>query len=339
MSLSFTVDDLVVRVQREAQIATDNSKVPTATVVDIADEEIQTVLWPLLRSASEDYGVESIDLTVPYVATASDPLKLSGTIRLPPYLSSSTISGVFYIDSNSTPYELPRWDVMASQYAPTSSVTAPAAYTLRGDMLVLVPTPSQATTIRVFYEARPNHLMQIALASNVGTFSVPPGQSLDSWTPSGTVGPGVRFDIIAAQPPLGVIARYLQSTSNALPPPPYPRLYLQTDGDLAASGFGFASTTPDIITTAGSPTGYYAPSGYTCVFPLPEAWYGVAVTQIATRVLRTIGDTNEADALTASLEQRKAALLAHQGNRSRKQPRILWSPNTPLRSRAWGYRR
>ena len=175
MSLSFTVDDLVVRVQREAQIATDNSKVPTATVVDIADEEIQTVLWPLLRSASEDYGVESIDLTVPYVATASDPLKLSGTIRLPPYLSSSTISGVFYIDSNSTPYELPRWDVMASQYAPTSSVTAPAAYTLRGDMLVLVPTPSQATTIRVFYEARPGHLVTVGTG---GTFTVPAGQPL-----------------------------------------------------------------------------------------------------------------------------------------------------------------
>lgn len=334
MTVSYTVDELVARVQRAAQITTDNPKLPTADIVNIADEEIQTILWPLLRSTAEDYGVEKMKLTVPYVNPATDPLGLAGSARLPPYASSSTIVSVFYLDSNAVPYELPRWDLQDSPWSPQVTVQNPAAYALRGDTLVLCPPPNQATDILVMFEARPNRLVLVAQG---GSFSVPSGQPLDAWDPGPSAPTGARIDLIAAQPPLGVIARYLKTTGAGGPPPPYPTLYSSTIGDLSASGFAYDASTHD--TTAGltQPVGYWCVSGTTCVFPLPDAWWPLAINQITLRACVEIGDANGAATLAPLIEERKRLVLAHSDNRARKQPKILFDGRSPLRGRAWGY--
>lgn len=338
MTLSYTVDDLVSRVRRAAQLSSTNEKLTTDQIVAIADEEIQNVLWPALRSTAEDYGTTYTDVTVPYYPSASDPAGISGTVRIPSRAYSSTISAVYYVNAPGQLVELAHVELSTLYQRGSATATNPSAYVLRDDLIVLVPTPAANVTIRVFYERRPSRLVLTSAAAPIvpctgGT----QGPNMFSPVGSATLPTGAytTYDVVSRLPQLGPLMPDVSVTVVAAGPPAEWRFYLATTNDLATTGI------PTLPSPAGgtitSPAAYLCSAGETCVFPLPDAWWSAAVTQVAMRVCIEIGDTEVAAALEAQSAQRLGALVALQSNRARKQGRAVFDSGSPLRQ-GYAYR-
>ena len=70
MAVSYTTDNLVARIRRTTQMSDDNLKLSDADILEIADECVQSRLWPTLRSTIEEYATTPGDTGSPDVQIA-----------------------------------------------------------------------------------------------------------------------------------------------------------------------------------------------------------------------------------------------------------------------------
>jgi hypothetical protein len=82
--------------------------------------------------------------------------------------------------------------------------------------------------------------------------------------------------------------------------------------------------------------GYIVPTGTTCVFPLPDAWWSAAILACSASVARIIGDGEQAATLRDEANAAIARLVAFQSSRVRKQPHVMMDRGSPNRRNRGG---
>lgn len=332
MTIAYTVDELVSRVRRAAQLSTLNGKLSTDEIVTICDEEIQSMLWPLLRQASQDYQQTYATLTVPYYASASDPAGISGTVLIPTRASASTMSQVLLVRSDGTKVPLARLDYDDAAALANATSTEPTGYLIRENTLVLLPAPTQATTIRVYYERIPSQLVLLARAIGLQV-SPTKGEFVYTGTLA-TTGTYARYDVVSRVPQLGPLLADVQATVFAVG---QIRVYVTTSGDLSTTGIPGLPNDPSAL-VVNIPSAYLCSAGETAIFPLPDAWYSAAVSQCAARCALETGDMETAATMRDDANARIALLVGHASNRVRKQAQPYFDRKGTIRGggrRGW----
>ena len=323
MALDYTVDTMVARIRRNLQLRTNNQKLTTAEIVELADECIQSDLFPALMQDRNDY------------ASASAVVQLvSGTsaYRTPGAANSNTIMQVQVIELDAARTRQRQWDLRRITIGDLAMFTGmdgtiPAAYAIAGDTIEVRPIPdaSMAATyvLLVHYETRPSRL---CLAAECGlidavTDTAPTlDLTLHSVLSATGMVTGSIVDIVPGVPPLGpyITGSVIVDTTND-PVITVANGYVITSTQLAAQ----------IV-----PGGYLVPNGTTCVFPMPEAWWPICILAASSACAAALGDDGSAVKYGTLADAKKALVLQAQANRVRKQPLPAFNRNSPLRSGA-----
>jgi hypothetical protein len=90
-----------------------------------------------------------------------------------------------------------------------------------------------------------------------------------------------------------------------------------------------------LFTVQNSALPYLVPLGYTCVFPLPDAWYSACVWASTASVCNIIGDSPGMEKALAVSVPAIERLVQLQSNRVRKQPHALFDRQSPMRRAGW----
>lgn len=127
-------------------------------VIALANQEMMGFLVPWVLEAREGHFITTA--TIPLIAQQA-------SYSLPSRCAGSDISAVYLVDANgSTVFPgLVESDLeVAAQYPANGAVFGqPTRYYFRGNQMVLVPSPSDATlSLQVYYPQRPNQLVPTA---------------------------------------------------------------------------------------------------------------------------------------------------------------------------------
>lgn len=189
--MAWTTTDLVADIRRNGMIPTAASTgTADADILLQADNEMQTVLVPLVMSAQEEFFVRSVD--VPTVAGQK-------SYRLPRKAMYNRLRSLERVIGGTRD----RFGQIAidqlDQYEANPTGT-PQAFFLEAGSVNLVPTPTQVITLTMRYFSRPGRLVPATNASQIIAMvpSVTPGYT--QITVSSTASLTATVDIIAANP-------------------------------------------------------------------------------------------------------------------------------------------
>jgi hypothetical protein len=325
MAVSYTTTDLLARIKRTAQLADVNLKLTDAELIQIADEAIQSRLWPELRASIEEYATTHNYVTFP--AESDSPVQ-SGMMRLPSRASGSTIVAVYQVLTGGDVRPVTRIDISEAQrfgdviYGGQRTGPKPRYYALTGDYIKILPAASETVTLRVIYERRPSRLCAVSDAAeivswNSGTNVFTTTNVPSSWT-TATVLDIVRHAQQATDPVVD------NAEVDAVADP------------LITLNFGDTIVGSEAVYATVSPGDYICEAGTTCVFPLPDNWYAVAVLAAASDALLQCGYTDEAMAIVPQTEAKISLAIRHNASRVRKQPKAIFDRDSPLRTGGWG---
>lgn len=328
MGLDFTVTAALARVHRKLQLRTDNAKLTEAEMMQVMDEEIQQRLFPALCRVVEDYGVEWISLTIPAGAFR---------VRLPGACTSDTVQSVRYVRSDGREFEIPRTtlnELPTMSNGAYQSGSESYRYAFDSVNICVFPQPVNAITLRILYTRRPSRLVTqsscvAAIAQNM-PYVITVGAAPGSFVQFQVV------DAVSGSPPLGlyetcIISSYTGTTFTLGGLDPF--------GTNPKNLTGFASPTVSGVDGLGLSNDWLCPSGYTCVFPLPEAWYAAWIESSAATIAEELGRAEKAATLRATADATIATLMQHQANRARSQPIPVFNKQSGLRrnARTQGY--
>jgi hypothetical protein len=326
MALDFTTDALVDRVRRTLQLLEDNGKLTEAEILQVCDEEIQQNLFPSLLVVREDYQV------------ASSTVLLSSGIaqyRLPIAAASSTLDHVNVVRLDGTTpdaqWELDRIETPELTRFTGATQGVPRVYAVVGDVIHVAPTPDSTTAsgyvLNVYHERRPSQLCAVsecALILSVADATPSVEATIDGSIATTAITTNTVVDIVPAGPPLGpyVISAIVTDITN----------------DPVITMFpGYSMSATQLVFQMGQGgMGYIVPTGTTCVFPLPDAWWSAAILACSASVARIIGDGEQAATLRDEANAAIARLVAFQSSRVRKQPHVMMDRGSPNRRNRGG---
>jgi hypothetical protein len=280
---AYTATQLLLSLKARGLIPTTDETFSATDFLRFVNEEVQTYIVPLLLSVREDYLVTYSDLSVTSGTDAYD---------IPERAVASKLRGVFYL-SGSTYQPLPRIELEAAHL---ESVTGtPSAYYLRANKIVLVPSPSGSSTLRLHYYQRPNRVVETSAvgeitAINTGTRVV----TLSASCPS-TFATSVTFDLVKGKAGFDTLGK-----------------------DLAVSAVGASSVT----FTATLPTDL-AVGDFVCLAqetPIPQIpveLHPLLSERVTTTVLKALGDSKATYAVAEQMERKLIEVLS---------PRVEGSP-------------
>lgn len=184
MAQDYTTTGLLDSIRVEGSLPADDPNATDAILLALADRVISRMFVPAICKALADYYVEEYELQLEAA---------TGEYRLPYRATGSTLRAVVYVDSSEREYELTPVPLsQRHQYSLTSQLV-PAHYTIRDDMVVLLPTPSSSSgSVRFVYEYAPGKLILPTSASKItaivdtGTTSTLSGVVYDVYIPTGT---------------------------------------------------------------------------------------------------------------------------------------------------------
>lgn len=319
MAVSYTIDNLVARIRRTTQLSDDNLKLSTSDIMEIADESIQSRLWPTLRSTIEEYATTHAYVTF----DSTNPIQASSA-RLPTRASGSTIVAVYQVLSTGGVRPVTRIDISECQrfgdpmYGDQTEGPNPLYYALTGDYIKIVPPASEDVTLRVLYERRPSRLCLLADAAEIVSWNDDAEFTVVSYPASWTS--GTHLDIVKA-------------AQQATDPITDDAIFDGTVGPLVIDlSFDEASVPKIAVLNTVSAGDYLCEAGTTCVFPLPDIWYPVCVMAAASDVLMQAGYVDESGALMPAVERMVAQAQNHSSSRVRKQPKAIFDRDSPLRT-------
>lgn len=328
MAVSYTTADLLARIRRTAQLADVNLKLSDSEIIEIADEAIQSRLWPELRTSVDEYLTKHAYVTFQAPSTEYPE---SGVARLPPRASGSTIVAVYQVDINGVVRPIPHIDISEAQrfgdeYIGTQRTGPhPRFYALSGDFIRIVPAASVPITLRVLYERRPSRLTLPENCALAESYSVVDGQTLDVTVADIPIAfaEGDTVDIVRASQ-LATDSIADDAAIGTLADP------------VITLGLGSTFQTSYEIVAQTSGGAYICPAGTSCVFTLPDNWYPIAVLAGAADALQQCGYVDEYAALVPQVEAKIALAVKHNANRARKQPKAIFDRDSPMRTGGWG---
>lgn len=156
----YTVTALLASVKRRGMLPATAEALSDDDFLEFANDELQTYIVPLLLSTREEYLVTYADTTT--VANQAN-------YDLPTRAIGGKLRSVLLSDGSGAFYDVPR--IEPERVDDYSLTGAPVSYYLRGNEVILVPTPTAALTLRLGYFRRPNRLVTAAECAVVATAS------------------------------------------------------------------------------------------------------------------------------------------------------------------------
>lgn len=289
---SQTTTDFLSRVRRKAQWP-DDAKLTDAQILQVADEEIASFIYPLIRGVGEAYNVKRY--TVACVTGTA-------TYRIPSRATSGTVFDVTLVDSMGGGRRLNKVQTADAYFVNETELGTPTAYAIEGDQIRLLPTPGADFSLMVRYERRPSDLVVVAscaLISAVGS------NSLDSSTDLGLT----SFDIAQALPNFDAL---------------YDDLAMTISGT-------FTYTAAETLT--GIVVGdYICVPGQTCVVPVPDALYPVLIDKVAAEMLSEAGDVAGEARVLAHMERLLSGAMESLAPRAETSSPAVFNRWSPLRN-------
>lgn len=186
--MAYTTASLLTSVERQSFSPANQSTFATSDILSLADEVTKTSIIPAILGVREEYYLTYKDYTI----TADQ-----AAYAIPPRAIGLTVREVQVVDSNDNVSNLPRTSVdQLDTFAASGS--GPDAFYLRGDNIILVPTPSSTTgTLRVHYSLRPGNLVETTSAAVISAINTSTNVITVTTIPSTWV-TGNTFDLIAA---------------------------------------------------------------------------------------------------------------------------------------------
>lgn len=303
--MAYTADDLDRAVRRRARLKSGSQGLAQSEILELADEEILTTCLPLLMAARNEYAIATED----YAITADQ-----AEYRIP---SRSVGAGVrtvkLVIDGTETPLDRVDLDDRGAYASATHAFGRGGCYTMQGDHIVLLPTPTQTLgTLRVRYMRRPNRLVPTTEAAQIA--ALPGGGLLGGGTPSGSSwSTSDLFDLIQGRPNFDLIGKDLVATSTG------------------------PVTLEDDYPTGLVVGDWVALAGETPLVQVPVELHPVLIAAVTVRVHAALGNTNQMTLAKAELEGTKNAIMVLIDPRDTGEEELVVNWHTPLRA-GWGPR-
>ena len=253
--MAWTTGDLINSVKRIASIPSAQSSLSDQDILDIANEQLQAYIVPIITSQREDYFVTSVD--VPLV---------SGVIsyRLPTRSVGQALRQVYTVNALGHVQGFPR---MSREDLEGAS----KGFYLEGNVLtVIIDDPNKVAqlgvSIRMMYHQRPNTMVLSGQSGVVSTFNAGARQVTLASAP-GAFSSTVPYDIGRGRPG-------------------FENLAIDQTATVAGSILTFASALPadlatgDVVTLAGEST-----------FPqIPLEVHPLLAQRVAVACLESLGD-------------------------------------------------
>lgn len=192
MAIDYSTGPMVAAVKRRCALPSVQPRFSDANIAQYADEEMRNILVPLIMSIVEEFFVTSVDFAVtPDAFTFRIPSKaignkLTDVTRL---LDGSPQTEVTLVQLS--PADLHRGYLVGYSYG--------QGYILRGNKIVIQPTPTGNFTLRVYFYRRPNQLVNVAQAAKIVTVNTVTGVVTCAAVPLAWAA-GTLLDCIDGQP-------------------------------------------------------------------------------------------------------------------------------------------
>lgn len=293
--MAWTAVDLLADVRRSGMIPT---AAPTGTTdADLllqADKEMQTSMVDFVMGVQEEFFLRWIDIPI----VPNQPM-----YRLPRKAMFNRLRSVNIVVGGAI-NRLPRVTVERLPDYSFQPIGQPQAFRLEASSVVLVPSPSLAATLRVYYFARPGRLVSPVSATQIISITpeITPGVTRLTVGSTGTITQPV--DLIAATPSFEHIAV-----------------------DVPAS---FGATTVDIASSALSgAVGQLSVGDWVCsqdtspVPQIPVEMHGILAQRTVARTLLSLDMKAEAAAAYQDVERMEKACLATISTRADGSPQKM----------------
>lgn len=314
--MAWTTDDLIASVEVTAQAPSGGWQFTDAEVLEIAWQETVKRLMPPVRSVREDFWTTTTDYPI-----ASGV----GFVRVPKRAAASTATSFWIVPTDGQrPIRLARVPATNRQYYTSSARGIPTAYSLEGDVVHLLPIPSQSVTLRVQYDRRPSKYVPTSeCAHNIGNYGFAPGEIIivadlpSGWSTSGTL------DIVQGDPPCDVLGDGLS--------------YVHAAGSFTISSSLFDDPAYTSASFGLSSNDYLCLPGYTCVPPIPDVLHPVLVDLTAAMCCRTAGWSNRYALIREDIDSYFPNILQNLAIRVSADPEIVFDHDSPLRVSDYGF--
>jgi hypothetical protein len=269
-----------------------------------ADDEMQSYIVPLIMSANEEFFVTTKDISV-----------VSGTAsyNIPERAIGGRLRSVQMSDGNGGFYDLTRIEP-ESEDEYTADGGEVAGYVVRGNKIVLIPTPTSSETMRLAYYRRPSRL--VALTA-VGVLNAAPAASTSltlSATKPSTFVSGEDVDVVSATAHFDSL-----SDSNEL---------------TAASGTSLTLTTA-ITASVGD---YVCLAGESPIPQIPVELVPLLSQRIVVRACEAMGQPQKAGMAEATSERMRREAMTLLSPRVKGAARPIINRNGPGFGSKRGYR-
>jgi len=296
---SFATEALISNIKRRCAVPNSQLTYLPADFTDIANDELQGRVVPLLMSTREDYFVSFTDVT------------LSGNeVEIPADAVGEKLRTVAIVSQTSPLVlnNLPRIDLDVVAGVGFSSSTSIAGFYIQGNTLMLYPSNAvpQSTTIRLYYYKR---TLALAAPSTYGQVVA--------------VNPGTSTVQLSFLPSSWVTGTVLNSVSETSP-------FEVTDSSITI----VSTSSPSIIvdSVADIAVGdYISEEGYSAIPQIPIEAHAYLAQLSAVKCLEGLGDREGMKAANAMAEILEKSLLVMVSQRVDGSVKKIVNPNGGLR--------
>jgi hypothetical protein len=185
--MSYTSADLLSAIERRSFAPSNQSTFSTTEILALADEETQSLILPAILSVREEFFVTQSDITITANQSSYDvPARAIGMI----------VREVQLVNSGGSYKDIPR---IEPEDVRTSQTGSPTAFYMKGNQIVLYPTPSSTQdTLRVSYFIAPGSLVETSSGAVISAINTTTNVVTVATIPSTWV-TGNTFDFLSAK--------------------------------------------------------------------------------------------------------------------------------------------
>jgi hypothetical protein len=195
----YTTTGLIADVKRRGHFPTSQSTFQTSDLLKILNDALYAVIVPLIQSAQEEFFVTYSDTTIVAGtdAYAIPSRAIGGALRDVATVDGAELTSLERLDPEVITHD-----------------DRPEGFMLRGNKVVLYPSPVQSGTLRLSYYRRPSELVAtsscgLITAINTGTNEVTVSSTPSGWTTNTSI------DIIPSTPHFDALSEAVAISSVA----------------------------------------------------------------------------------------------------------------------------
>lgn len=298
--MTWTTTDLLTNIKRRMALPAGQLRLSDADLLSLATDEMRGYVAYLCRKGGRNYWIRTVD----YSFAAN-----TRTLRIPSLSLGATIEDIQWINSGGSVYKMdyvpmgqqPDWDFNTT----TIISGVPQVFTIEGDLIYVLPRPSQAGTLRLRYERRQSDLVATSACWQVTVVGA------STLTTATVITTGTVVDVMQADPDFDTLV---------------------TGNTVTVTGSGpYVATFTDSLAEV-SVGDWMCPTKQTCIVPLPDILQVALAERTGIVALDIIGDNQGADRLRASLMEREPRIIDAITPRTRKSAVSAFQRNSILRS-------